>query len=565
MSVTMSGIARRLVADNLLAASEAQAAIKLAAKDNIPFVTHLLGKKLLPDGAIAAAAASEFGAPLLQLSAFDLQYCPDNLVDIKLIKRHQLLPLFLRGKRLYVVVSDPSNLSAVDEIKFHTGLSIEIVIAAADELSATILKFIERQENIHSLGDELDAIGIDEVIVAEVKGITTDEQPSAADEAPIVRFVHKILLDAVKAGASDIHIEPYEKIYRVRFRIDGVLKEIARPPIQLANRIASRFKILSLLDISEKRVPQDGRIKIRFLKNHSTEFRVNILPTLWGEKIVLRLLDCRNARIGIDALGFEADQKQQYLQALNLTQGLILVTGPTGSGKSISLYTGLDILNSPSRNISTVEDPVEINLEGINQVAVNEKLGLGFAAALRAFLRQDPDVIMVGEIRDLETAEIAIKAAQTGHLVLTTLHTNNAAEALTRLNNMGIPAYNLATSLNLIIAQRLARCLCNHCKESVEIPEKLLIEEGFSPILRQNLSLFRARGCERCNNGYKGRIGIYELVPVSAELSSLIMAGGNSLQLAEQMNSEGIRSLRQSAIRKVARGVISLEEANRLT
>ena len=377
--------------------------------------------------------------------------------------------------------------------------------------------------------------------------------------------VIKRLLDAVKAGESAVHIEPYEKTYRVRFRIDGILQEVASPPIHLANRIASRIKIMSLLDISEKRVPQDGRVKIRFSKNRSTEFRINILPTLWGEKIVLRLLDTRSARLGIDALGFEADHKRQYLQALNRTQGLILVTGPTGSGKSISLYTGLDILNSPARNISTVEDPVEINLEGINQVAVNEKLGLGFAVALRAFLRQDPDVIMVGEIRDLETAEIAIKAAQTGHLVLTTLHTNNAAEALTRLHNMGIPAYNLATSLNLIIAQRLARRLCKHCKESVEIPEKLLIEEGFTPILRQNLSLFRARGCEHCNNGHKGRVGIYELVPVSAALSSLIMAGGNSLQLAEQLKSEGIRSLRQSALLKVARGLISLEEANRLT
>jgi type IV pilus assembly protein PilB len=565
MSVNMSGIARRLVADNLLAAPQAQAAIKLAARDNIPFVTHLLDQKLLPDSTIAAAAASEFGSPLLQLSAFDLQYCPDNLVDLRLIKQHQLLPLFRRGKHLYVAVSDPSNLRAVDEIKFHTGLSIELVIAAADELSATILEFIERQENIHSLGKELAATGINELRIEEVKGDTLDERLSAADEAPIVRFVNKILLDAVKAGASDIHIEPYEKIYRVRFRIDGILQEIAHPPIHLANRIASRLKILSLLDISEKRVPQDGRFKVRFLENHSTEFRLNILPTLWGEKIVLRLLDSRSARIGIDALGFETDQKQQYLQALNLTQGLILVTGPTGSGKSISLYTGLDILNSPARNISTVEDPVEINLEGINQVAVNEKLGLGFAAALRAFLRQDPDVIMVGEIRDLETAEIAIKAAQTGHLVLTTLHTNNAAEALTRLNNMGIPAYNLATSLHLIIAQRLARCLCNHCKESVEIPEKLLIEEGFTPIHRQNLRLFRARGCERCNHGYKGRVGIYELVPVSAELSSLIMAGANSLQLTEQLNSEGIRSLRQSALLKVATGLISLEEANRLT
>lgn len=558
-------MAQRLVRDNLLEKSKAEAAMSLAAADNISFVTHLLNKKLLPDHSIAAAAAVEFAVPLLDLSAFDLQHCPDKLVDTSLIKRHQLLPLFQRGKRLFVAVSDPSNLTAIDEIQFHTGINIELVVVAAGELSNAILKFIERQENAQPLIDELDGIGIDELSIETVKADAADERLSASDEAPIVRFVNKLLLDAIRAGASDIHIEPYEKSYRVRFRIDGILQEITRPPIHLANRIASRLKIMALLDISEKRAPQDGRVKIRLSKTRSIEFRVNTLPTLWGEKIVLRLLDSRNARIGIDALGFEEDQKQQYLKALNLPQGLILVTGPTGSGKSISLYTGLNILNSPARNISTVEDPVEINLEGINQVSVNEKIGLGFASSLRAFLRQDPDIIMVGEIRDLETADIAIKAAQTGHLVLTTLHTNNAIEALTRLSNMGIPAYNLATSLNLIIAQRLARRLCDHCKETVEIPEKILLAEGFTRSQLQNLKLFRAVGCEHCNNGCKGRIGIYELVPVSAELSWLIMSGGNSLQMTELLETEGIRDLRQSALLKVAQGTISLEEANRLT
>ena len=558
-------MAQRLVRDNLLEKSKAEAAMSLAAADNISFVTHLLNKKLLPDHSIAAAAAVEFAVPLLDLSAFDLQHCPDKLVDTSLIKRHQLLPLFQRGKRLFVAVSDPSNLTAIDEIQFHTGINIELVVVAAGELSNAILKFIERQENAQPLIDELDGIGIDELSIETVKADAADERLSASDEAPIVRFVNKLLLDAIRAGASDIHIEPYEKSYRVRFRIDGILQEITRPPIHLANRIASRLKIMALLDISEKRAPQDGRVKIRLSKTRSIEFRVNTLPTLWGEKIVLRLLDSRNARIGIDALGFEEDQKQQYLKALNLPQGLILVTGPTGSGKSISLYTGLNILNSPARNISTVEDPVEINLEGINQVSVNEKIGLGFASSLRAFLRQDPDIIMVGEIRDLETADIAIKAAQTGHLVLTTLHTNNAIEALTRLSNMGIPAYNLATSLNLIIAQRLARRLCDHCKETVEIPEKILLAEGFTRSQLQNLKLFRAVGCEHCNNGCKGRIGIYELVPVSAELSWLIMSGGNSLQMTELLETEGIRDLRHSALLKVAQGTISLEEANRLT
>lgn len=570
MAATINGIARRLVAEKLLEESQALAALNLAAKYNIPLLTHLLNEKLLPDQTLATAAAMEFAAPLLDLTVFDLHQCPDQLVDPLLIKQHQILPLFLRGNRLYVAISDPSNMAAIEEIKFHTGISIDLVVVAAGELSTAIIEFIERQENAQTHTHGLNELAPDELNSSEFKLETsreelTDEPLSAADEAPIVRFVNKLMLDAIKAGASDIHIECYEKIYRVRFRIDGILQVVTRPPIHLASRIASRIKIMALLDISEKRIPQDGRVKIRLSNTRNVELRVNTLPTLWGEKIVLRLLDPRNACIGIDALGFDENQKQQYLHALNLSQGLILVTGPTGSGKTISLYTGLNILNSPTRNISTVEEPVELNLEGINQVSVNEKLGLGFASALRAFLRQDPDVIMVGEIRDLETAEIAIKAAQTGHLVLTTLHTNSASETLTRLSSMGIPAYNLATSLVLIIAQRLARRLCNHCKESVEIPEKLLIEEGFTPTQLKNLKLFQATGCDHCNNGYKGRVGIYELVPVSTELSWLIMTGGNSLQMAEQLKAEGICSLRQSALLKVVQGQISLEEANRLT
>jgi type IV pilus assembly protein PilB len=565
MTANISGIAGRLVADKLLEKPQAIAALSVAAEHNISLLTHLLKQKLLPERAIAVVAAQEFGAPLFDLSAFDLQHCPDQLVDLQLIKRHQLLPLCRRGNQLYVAISDPSKLAAIEEIKFHTGINIELVVVAASGLSTTIAEFLQHQESAQLVTASLDDLQSDGFNIATTKDELIDEPLAAVDEAPIVRFVNKLLLDAIRAEASDIHIECYEKTYRVRFRIDGILQVVSCPPIHLANRIASRIKIMALLDISEKRIPQDGRVKIRLSNTRNVELRVNTLPTLWGEKIVLRLLDPRNARIGIDALGFEENQKQQYLQALNLTQGLILVTGPTGSGKTISLYTGLNILNSPTRNISTVEEPVEINLEGINQVSVNEKLGLGFASSLRAFLRQDPDVIMVGEIRDLETAEIAVKAAQTGHLVLTTLHTNNASETLTRLSSMGIPAYNLATTLVLIIAQRLARRLCNHCKESVELPKKLLIAEGFTPVQLKNLKLFKANGCDHCNKGYKGRVGIYELVPVSSELSWLIMTGGNSLQMAEQLKTEGIHDLRQSALLKVAQGQISLEEANRLT
>lgn len=565
MSASMGGLARRLVSDNLIEESQAIAALSLAAEDNIPFVTHLVNNKLLDGHSIAVAAAEEFGAPLLDLSAFDIQYCPENLVDIKLVKQHNVLPLYRRANRLYLAVSDPANIAAFDEIKFHTGINTDVVVVEEDKLAKAIQKFIERHDNaVPDLG-ELDDIGLDDLDIEAVTEEDSEEEPAAVDEAPIVRFVNKLLLDAIRIGASDIHIEPYEKTYRVRFRTDGILSEVTRPPINIAGRITSRIKVMSQMDISVRRLPQDGRIKMKLSKTRSIDFRVSTLPTLWGEKIVLRILDPSSAQMGIDALGYEEIQKKQYMDALHQPQGLILVTGPTGSGKTVSLYTGLNILNTEQRNISTAEDPVEINLEGINQVPVNNKIGLDFAVALRAFLRQDPDVIMVGEIRDLETAEIAIKAAQTGHMVLSTLHTNSAPETLTRMRNMGIPAFNLATSVSLIIAQRLARRLCTECKESVEIPESILIDGGFEADKLDDLQLFKAVGCDNCHEGYKGRVGIYEVVPITDSMSRIIMDDGNSIQIADQARKEGFNSLRQSALMKVAAGLTSLEEANRLT
>lgn len=561
----MGGLARRLVSDNLLKESQAVAAISLAVRDNIPFVSQLLASNLLDGYAIAATAAEEFGAPLLDLDAFDLEHCPADLVDIKLVTRHKVLPLYRRANRLYLAVADPANISAFDEIKFHTGINNDVVVVEQDKLARAIREFVERGENSMSALQTVEEISLDELQLETVARDETEEDLNVADDTPIVRFVNKVLLDAIRNGASDIHIEPYEKSCRVRFRTDGVLHEVARPPIKLATRIASRIKIMSQLDISERRVPQDGRIKMKLSRTRALDFRVNTLPTQWGEKIVLRLLDPANAQIGIDALGYEDIQKQQYMKALHRQQGLILVTGPTGSGKTVSLYTGLNILNTLERNISTAEDPVEIDLEGINQVAVNNRIGLDFAAALRAFLRQDPDVIMLGEIRDLETAEIAIKAAQTGHMVLSTLHTNSAPETLSRMRNMGIPAFNLATSVSLIIAQRLVRRLCDRCKESTEIPENVLIEEGFKPEQLKDLRLFKAVGCDKCNAGFKGRVGIYEVVPINDAMSRIIMGGGNSIQIADQVNKEGFMRLRESALIKVAQGLTSLDEANKLT
>jgi type IV pilus assembly protein PilB len=558
MSITISGLAKRLVIDGLLTETQAEEALRLARNDKIPFVTHLVKHKIADSGRIAMAASEEFGAPLLDLSAFDLRQCPRDLVDPKLLRKHRVLPLFRRANRLFLAASDPTNISAFDEVKFHTGLSTEVIIVDENKLSPAIELVIEQMEGSDALLGLLDEAELESLNIELAHSENSSRDAvDAADETPIVRFVNKVLLDAIRTGASDIHVEPYEKTYRIRFRTDGILKEIARPPLNIASRIASRLKIMSQMDISERRLPQDGRIKMKV--------SVNSLPTLWGEKIVLRILDPGSAQLGIDALGYEQSQKKFFLNALQQSQGMILVTGPTGSGKTVSLYTGLNILNTPETNISTAEDPVEINLEGINQVPVNVKIGLTFAMALRAFLRQDPDVIMVGEIRDLETAEIAIKAAQTGHLVLSTLHTNSAPETLTRLRNMGIPSFNLATSVTLIIAQRLCRRLCNHCKVPLKLPEKVLLDAGFTPEQLPGLGLFSQVGCDACNEGYKGRLGIYEVVPITDGISRIIMQDGNSIEIADQARKEGFNSLRQSALLKVANGLTSLEEANRVT
>lgn len=565
MSALIGGLARRLVSENLIDESVAIAAIKDAAEEKQPFVTRLVTNKILAGDAIAIAAAQEFGVPLLDLDSFDTSYIPQKLVDTKLIKKHNVLPLFKRANRLHLAVSDPGNLTAFDEIKFHTGINNDVIVVEEEKLAEAIAQYINEEEANEGSIAQLDDAALDELSVETMPVKAEEEEAATADETPIVKFVNKVLLDAIRTGASDIHIEPYEKAYRVRFRTDGILHEVTRPPINIASRIASRVKIMSQMDISEKRMPQDGRIKMKISKNRAIDFRVNTLPTLWGEKIVLRILDPSSAQMGIDALGYENVQKQQFLKALHQHQGLILVTGPTGSGKTVSLYTGLNILNTPERNISTAEDPVEINLEGINQVAVNSKIGLDFSAALRAFLRQDPDIVMVGEIRDLETAEIAIKASQTGHMVLSTLHTNSAPETLTRLRNMGIPAFNLATSVSLIIAQRLARRLCGNCKESAELPEKVLLEEGFKQAQLSDLKLFKAVGCDKCNDGYKGRVGIYEVVPITDAMARIIMNDGNSIEIADQAQKEGFNNLRQSALLKVGQGLTSLDEANRLT
>ena len=485
---------------------------------------------------------------------------------MKLIQQHHALPIYRRGNRLFLAVSDPTNLRALDEIKFHTGINTDAILVDEKVLDIAIKHFLESQDEGIGNFQDFDEAGLEDLDIEAVTDDNDDnEQGAEIDETPIVRFVNKILVDAIKAGASDIHFEPYEKSYRVRFRTDGILEEITKPPTNLSGRLAARLKVMSQMDISERRLPQDGRIKMRLSKNRAIDFRVNTLPTLFGEKIVLRILDPTSAQMGIDMLGYEPEQKTLFMNALHQPQGMILVTGPTGSGKTVSLYTGLNILNEPERNISTAEDPVEINLEGINQCHVNPKVGLTFAEALRSFLRQDPDIIMVGEIRDLETAEISIKAAQTGHLVLSTLHTNSAAETITRLMNMGIPAFNVATSVSLIIAQRLARRLCSHCAEPADIPKEILLKEGFTEEDLSEATLMKPVGCSKCSNGSKGRVGIYEIVRITDNISRIIMDGGNSIEIADAANKEGFDNLRRSALRKAAQGLISLEEVNRVT
>ncbi len=560
----LSGVARKLVRDNLLTEEVAIAAINKANEEKISLNQYLIKNNLVAPNVIAMTSALEFGIPVFDLSAMDSEHAALTLVDEKLISKHHAVPLYKRGNRLFVGISNPTNMQALDEFKFNTGLSTEPILVQEDHLDQFIEKAIHAMDtNMDDmLDDDLENLDIEAGDEEQDSGPTQTE----ANDAPVVKFVNKILLDAINKGASDIHFEPYEKRYRVRFRIDGILHEVASPPVNLAGKLTARIKVMSRMDIAEKRVPQDGRIKLHLSKKRAIDFRVNSCPTLFGEKVVLRILDPSSAKLGIDALGYEPEQKELYLKALANPYGMILVTGPTGSGKTVSLYTGLNILNEPETNISTAEDPVEINLEGINQVNVNPKVGFTFAEALRAFLRQDPDIVMVGEIRDLETAEIAIKAAQTGHLVLSTLHTNDAPQTLTRLMNMGVPAFNIATSVSLIIAQRLGRRLCNHCKTVDDLPREVLLQEGFSEDdLEQGFKVYKAVGCDQCTNGYKGRVGIYQVMTISEEMTRLIMSGANSIDLADQAAKEGIDDLRRSALKKVMQGLISLEEANRVT
>ncbi len=559
----MSGLARKLVSDGLLTEENAIKATEGALKAKQPFVSYVVEKGMIGALELAMAASQEFGVPVFDLNVLELDDTVTKLVDEKLIRAHHTLPLFKRGNRLFVAVSDPTNLVALDEIRFHVSAHTEAVLVEEDKLTKLIDRAMDAQDtSMSDLGDsDLDDLDIS----SEDENKEPDVSDTEIDDAPVVRFVNKILLDAIKRGASDIHFEPYEKRYRVRLRQDGILSEVASPPVQLAPKLSARIKVMSRMDISEKRVPQDGRIKLTLSKNKAIDFRVNTCPTLFGEKIVLRILDPSSAKLGIDALGYEPEQKQLYMDNLAKPYGMILVTGPTGSGKTVSLYTGLNILNTPDVNISTAEDPAEINLEGINQVNVNPKVGLTFAEALKAFLRQDPDIVMVGEIRDIETAEIAIKAAQTGHMVMSTLHTNDAPQTIARLMNIGVAPYNIASALNLIIAQRLARRLCPHCKTTEDIPREALLAEGFKEEEIPTLKLYKAVGCDQCKDGYKGRVGIYQVLPISEEMGKLIMKGAGAYELADQAEKEGIPDLRQSGLKKVKDGVTSLEEVNRVT
>lgn len=561
----LSGLARKLVQDGVIEEGIAAQAQNEAVKKKKPFVGYLVEKKLADAKKIAHSASEEFGVPLVDIDVIDIEPDVVKLVKEKLIRQHHTIPLYKRGNRLFVAVSDPTNLQALDEIKFHVGMTTEAVLACDDKLTSFIEKNLAAADTtLSDLGDS----DLDDVEFVDEEAASKDEAgaDSEVDDTPVVRFVNKVLLDAINKGASDIHFEPYEKSYRVRFRTDGILAEVASPPLGMSMRLAARLKVMSRMDISERRIPQDGRIKLNLSKSRAIDFRVNTCPTLFGEKIVLRILDPSSAKMGIDALGFEPEQKKILLENLHKPYGMFLVTGPTGSGKTVTLYTGVNILNQPEINISTAEDPVEINLAGVNQVNVNPKVGLDFGSALRAFLRQDPDVILVGEIRDLETAEIAIKAAQTGHMVLSTLHTNDAPQTLTRMVNMGIPPFNIASAVNLIIAQRLARRLCSHCKKPVDVPKEALVEEGFTPEqIQKGIKIHGPVGCDQCSNGYKGRVGVYQVMPLSPQIGKLIMEGCTSLDLAEQAQKEGVNDLRQSGLIKILAGDTSLEEINRVT
>jgi len=560
--IQLSGLARKLVLDGLLEAAAAQDHFQKALSKKKPFVSYLVESNILESAPIALAASQEFGIPLLDIHALELDTEIVKLVKEELVRKHHALPIFKRGKRLFIAVSDPTNLQALDEIKFAVGINTEAILVEEDKLAKAIETAMDAADGGLDMGNE----EFDDLEVAEETDADADDE-EAVDDAPVVRFVNKCLLDAIKKGASDLHFEPYEKIYRVRFRIDGVLQEIARPPISLAGKIAARLKVMSRLDVSERRVPQDGRIKLKLSKTKAIDFRVSMCPTLFGEKACLRILDSDAAALQIDMLGYEDFQKELFLGNLHKPYGMFLVTGPTGSGKTVSLYTGINILNQVDINISTAEDPVEINLPGVNQVQVDEKTGMTFEKALKAFLRQDPDIILVGEIRDLGTASIAVKAAQTGHMVMSTLHTNDCPQTLTRLQDMGIAAFAVATSINLITAQRLCRRLHSEYKEPLEMDKGSLKKEGFTDeMIEKGVKLFSpVTGNPDCESGYKGRAGIYQVMPISDAMKRLIIEGANAVQLADQAASEGVWDIRRSGLEKAMQGITSLVEVNRVT
>jgi len=563
--VGITGIARRLVQDGHLGEADARKALDETGKDKSPITQWLLSRGLVSGSHIAQAQAVEFGMPMIDVAAMDPAQMPVKLIDEKLITGHRALPLFKRGSRLFVGIADPTNTRGLDEIKFAANLVVEPILVAVDQLEKAIEAALSAADATVAGMEEDEGLENLELGDAGEDGDAGGGVDAKGDDTPVVRFVNKMLVDAIKRGASDIHFEPYETEYRVRFRMDGILKSVAKPPVKLSPRISSRLKVMSALDIAERRVPQDGRIKLNLSKTKSMDFRVSTCPTLFGEKIVLRILDGSAAKLGIDKLGYEDDQKKLFLDAIEKPYGMVLVTGPTGSGKTVSLYTALNILNTEGRNISTVEDPVEIRVAGINQVQQNNKRGMTFAAALRSFLRQDPDVIMVGEIRDLETAEIAVKAAQTGHMVLSTLHTNDAPQTVSRLMNMGIAPYNIISSVTLVIAQRLARRL-HDCKRRIELPKPALLAEGFTEEdIAAGINLYEAVGCDECNEGYKGRTGIYQVMPLTEEIQAIILQGGNAMQIADAAIRSGINDLRKSALLKARNGITSLAEINRVT
>ncbi len=568
MSDTLSkfgSINQQLISEGIISEAQLKTAQTEAQQQKTGLISYLVENRLANPYQIAQMMSASFGDPLFDLNALSQDSIPKDLIDEKIIRKFNALPIFKRGQRLFVALSDPTRIDAIDAIAFNSRLSVETVVVEEDKLKKYIESlYSDTMENFSSFGDGDLSVGLEDG-EEDTEGET--KLSDGVDEAPVVKFVNKMLVDAIRMGASDLHFEPYEKTFRVRFRVDGVMQKMASPPVQLATKIAARLKVMSQMDISERRVPQDGRIKLKLSKNKAIDFRVSSLPTLFGEKLVLRILDPSSAMLGIEALGYEPDQKEMFLEALKKPQGMLLITGPTGSGKTVSLYTGINILNTGDTNISTAEDPVEINLEGINQVNVNPKVGLTFSSALKSFLRQDPDIVMVGEIRDLETAEIAIKAAQTGHMVLSTLHTNSAPETLTRLRNMGVASFNIATSVNLVIAQRLARRLCKTCKKPINVPRQSLLELGFTDTDLDNPenTIYEPVGCSECREGYKGRVGIYEVMKVNPEISRIIMEDGNAIDIKDAAVKSGFRDLRRSGILKVLQGVTSIQEMMRVT